>query len=328
VKPDKRILFISKGENASSTRYRALQFFPYFTQHGYMPSHVMASGGFVATLDTLWQASRADVVVVLRKTFPLPLLWLLRRVSRRLIFDMDDAVFCNSDGSPSATRMKRFSAIAKVSDYIFAGNQFLAEKSVMFNAAVGVIPTSLDVEKYNIAAEKPSNRIDLVWIGSRSTKKYLEFVLPALELSAARLPGLTLKIVADFDLPNSTLCSIPIAWSSECEGRELASAHIGIAPMIENDWTRGKCALKVLQYMAAGLPVVSSRAGVNAEIVQHGETGFLVTSPEEWADAIEQLALSPSLREKMGRAGRVVAVERYSRVRVFASMRDLLAKLN
>lgn len=322
--PGQRILFVSKGEKTSSTRYRALQFFPCFRTHGYLPSHVTASGGLHAVIDTLRQASRADIVVVLRKTFPLPLLWLLRRVSRRLIFDLDDAIFCNPDGSFSTTRMKRFAAMAKASDYIFAGNQFLAGKSAMFNAAVSVIPTGLEVKKYAVVANKPEDHIDLVWIGSRSTRKYLIDALPALELAAQRVPHLRLKIIADFDLPQAAMTTLAVPWDAATEAAELASSHIGIAPMRDDDWSRGKCALKVLQYMAAGLPVVSSHAGVNAEVVDDGQTGYLVTRPEDWAEAIARLAADQPLRCRMGALGQEKVRQRYAIPVVFDNISTLL----
>ena len=116
----RRLLFVSKGGDSSSTRYRALQYFPLWQAAGFEPLHVTASGGSRATLDMLRQASRADVVVVLRKTFARPLLWLLRRAARRLVFDFDDAVFCNTDGTSSRTRMARFAAMARACDHIFA----------------------------------------------------------------------------------------------------------------------------------------------------------------------------------------------------------------
>lgn len=319
-----RILFVSKGENTSSTRYRALQFFPAFRAQGYLPSHVTASGGLSAVFDTLRQARRADIVVVLRKTFPLPLLWLLRRVSRRLIFDLDDAIFCNPDGSFSATRMKRFAAMAKASDHIFAGNQFLAGKSAQFNAAVSVIPTGLDVQKYAVVSAKLEDHIDLVWIGSHSTRKYLIDALPALELAAQRVPNLRLKIIADFDLPQAAIPILAVPWTAATEALELASSHIGIAPMRDDDWSRGKCALKVLQYMAAGLPVVSSNAGVNAEVVAPGESGYLVSTPEEWAQAIQTLASDENLRLTMGNSGRNQVKHDYELGSIFARLKSVL----
>lgn len=324
---EKRILFISKGEGASSTRYRALQFFPLFMQKGWSPHHVSASGGLFAWCKTLQMAQQADVVVVLRKTFPAPMLWMLRKVSKRLMFDLDDAIFCNTDGTASHTRMNRFAAIARVCDHIFAGNAFLAEQSSRFNPAVSIIPTGLDTKKYACpSVEKPGNHVDLVWIGSQSTRKYLLDILPALEHAFQRCPGLRLKIIADFNLPDAQLPTIPIAWSEALEAEHLASAHIGLAPMRSDDWSRGKCALKVLQYMSARLPVISSKAGMNAEIVKQGESGLLVSTDEEWSAAIKQLAADETLRLSMGLAGQSLVKDSYDISVVFEKMISVMEK--
>jgi len=321
------LLFVSKGADSASTRYRALQFFPLWKAAGYAPAHVTASGGAGALLDMLRQARRADIVVVLRKTFPAPVLWLLRHVSRRLVFDFDDAIFCNTDGTPSRTRMARFAAMARACDRILAGNAFLAARAAAFNPAVTVVPTCVDAARYRIAAEPPAENVDLVWIGSRSTRKYLADALPCLAAAAQAVPTLRLKIVADFDLPGCGVATLPLAWREETEARELASAHIGIAPMRDDDWSRGKCALKVLQYMAAGLPVVSSDAGANAEAVAAGETGFLAKTPEEWAARIALLAGDAGLRRKMGEAGRRRVETDYSLEPVFERLRSAFAGL-
>jgi hypothetical protein len=130
-------------------------------------------------------ATAADIVVVLRKTFPGPLLWLLRRVSRRLVFDFDDAIFCNSDGTPSSTRMRRFAAMARACDHLLAGNGFLAGNGRRHNPAVTWCrPASTAAA--TPATTRSRDSFDLVWIGSRSTRKYLVEALPALRLAAAR----------------------------------------------------------------------------------------------------------------------------------------------
>jgi glycosyltransferase involved in cell wall biosynthesis len=307
----KSILFISKGIDSSATRYRALQFFPFLKSHGFTPKHVTASGGMFAILKTLWLASQSDTVVVLRKTFPAIITWLLRRVSKRLIFDLYDAIFCRSNGLPSKTRMNRFAHIVNASDHVFAGNQFLAETSLKFNDAVTVIPTCLDVTKYEVTIDKPDDYIDLVWIGSTSTSKYLRDILPSLEIASQKLGNLRLKIIADFDLHSTVMPILTITWSEEGEAKELASSHIGIAPMIDNDWTRGKCALKVLQYMAASLPVVSSNVGVNGEAVIDEKTGYLVNSPEQWITAISELTTNKKSIIEMGVAGHSRVKEHY-----------------
>ena len=185
----RRILFISKGDDSASTRYRALQFFPLLRQAGYAADHATAAGSPASYLDALRLAATADIVVVLRKTFPRPLLWLLRRASRKLVFDFDDAIFCNTDGTPSPTRMGRFGAMATACDHMFAGNRFLADNATRYNRAVTIVPTCIDTARYAGDHAKPDASFDLVWIGSRSTRKYLVESLPALRLATARVPG-------------------------------------------------------------------------------------------------------------------------------------------
>ncbi len=320
----KRILFISKGENSSSTRYRALQYFPYLRENGFRPVHATAAGGLLSLLAACRQAAEADAVVVLRKTFPGPFLWLLRYSARRLIFDFDDAIFCNTDGSPSATRMQRFSAMIKVCDHVMAGNEFLEDRAKALNHAVTQVPTALAVDRYAVSVDKPAGSVDLVWIGSSSTRKYLADILPWLRAAAVRIPGLRLKVIADFDLPDAGLPVIPIRWQADSEARELASAHIGIAPMRDDDWSRGKCALKVLQYMAAGLPVVSSGCGANARIVEEGRNGFLADDAETWVNRIANLAVDAGLREAMGAAGRQKVTSNFDIQPVYQRLRSVL----
>lgn len=324
----RRILFISKGDDSASTRYRALQFFPLLQRAGYAASHATAAGRPDVYLRALRFAAAADIVVVLRKTFPGPVLWLLRRVSRKLVFDFDDAIFCNTDGTPSPTRMRRFSGMASVCDHLFPGNRFLADKAAHYNPAITIVPTSIDTVRYAGDYPKPQDSFDLVWIGSRSTRKYLLEALPALRLAAARVPHLRLKIIADFDLPEAGLTTLAIPWSAETEARELGSAHLGIAPMRDDEWSRGKCALKVLQYMAAGLPVVSSDAGANAEAIVPGETGYLVGDHESWAERIAQLAADAALRDRMGNEGRCRVCADYSIERVLSRMIEVFGVLS
>ena len=308
----KSILFISKGEHAASTRYRALAYFEALRASTWHPVHIAARSDPLSRIELLHRASRADVVVVLRKTFSLPFFGLLRLCSKYLILDLDDAIFCRSNGKPSRTRQKRFAHVARRCQQIWAGNVYLADTARRYNGTVSILPTSLVPEKYAIEAKKNADRIDLVWIGSSSTRKYVEAALPVLERLADCFASLRLKIVADFQLPSQHLDTVSIPWSEDVESEALSSAHIGIAPMPDTPWTRGKCGLKVLQYMAAGLPVVSSPAGVNGEIVEHAATGFLAESPEEWQTAVKKLIRDPDLRRRMGKAGRKRVIERYS----------------
>jgi len=308
----KSILFISKGEHAASTRYRALAYFDGLRASTWDPVHLTARNTPLSRMKLLRRASQADVVVILRKTFGTPFFRLLRLCSKYLILDLDDAVFCRSNGKPSRTRQKRFAHMARHCQQIWAGNNYLADTARSHNPAVTVLPTSLVPEKYAMDMKKPADVVDLVWIGSSSTRGYLEAALPALERLAESFSHLRLKIVADFHLPSRHLHIVPVPWSEDVESEALSSAHIGIAPMPDTPWTRGKCGLKVLQYMAASLPVVSSPAGVNGEIVKHGTTGFLARGAEEWEAAIERLIRDPDLGTRMGEAGHKRVLENFA----------------
>jgi glycosyltransferase involved in cell wall biosynthesis len=298
------VLFLSKGESSASTRYRALQYFPLLQTAGWSPRHRNMNVGLWQRLTLLGEARQADVVVVLRKTFAGWYLWLLRRAARRLVFDFDDAIFVRSNGEPSRLRLNRFRRMMRQCDQVWAGNGYLARQAGRYNRSVLQLPTALDVSKYPISVNKPADSIDLVWIGSRATRKYLETILPVLERLAQQQPDLRLKIIANFDLDTVHLNTLPVQWQEATEATELASSHIGIAPMLENDWTRGKCALKVLQYMAAGLPVVASPAGINRDIVTDNVTGYLASNDEQWQQCLLQLIENPDLRAQLGSAGR------------------------
>lgn len=323
---DKQILFISKGEHSASTRYRALSYFEPLRSNGWEPLHITAHG-ILPHVKLLNMAKQSEVVVVLRKTFSLPFLRLLRLCSKNLVFDLDDAVFCRSDGEPSKSRQMSFEKVTSICEQVWAGNLYLAEMAGQYNEAVKILPTSLDYRKYLPEVEKNPDHFDLVWIGSRSTQKYLKECLPVLESLSETILNLRLKIVADFDLPTKRLKTVAVPWSDEVEAVALASAHVGIAPMSDDPWTKGKCGLKVLQYMAAGLSVVSSPAGVNREIVQEGITGFLAENPDDWQKAIDRLFHDSDLRNAMGKAGQKRIIEHFSVDTTFRKMSECLNSL-
>jgi len=306
------ILFISKGSSSASTRYRALTYFSYLQAADWQPQHITATSNLLDRAKLLNCAAHADVVVILRKTFSPIFLYVLRYFSKHIIFDFDDAIFVRSNGQPSALRMKRFKRMMKLCDRVWAGNAYLAESARPFNTNVSVLPTSVDIKKYYIHPDKPENNIDLVWIGSSSTRKYLLNLLPVLETLAQQYPQIRLKIIADFDLTTESIKTLPIQWSEKIETAELTSSHIGLAPMIDNPWTRGKCALKVLQYMASGLPVVSSPSGLNKDVISHEETGYLANTDSEWLSSLEILITDPGLREHIGASGQEYAEQNFS----------------
>ena len=318
----KRIVFISKSIQSPSTRYRVFDYYPYWQQAGWEPSHWVASSNPFVFIKILNAARKSDCVVVLRKTFNALLLFLLRKCSKKLIFDFDDAIFANDDGSPSKLRDKRFEKMMQMVDEAWGGNVYLVDQAKRWCSQTKVLPTSVEPSIYAHEFKKPTEFFDVVWIGSRSTRRYLEGILPMMEQAAKLIPQMRLKVIADFNITSDRFPIVSIPWSIENETKELISSHVGIAPLVDNVWTRGKCALKVVQYMAAGLPVVSSAVGANQDLVINNKTGFLVNNPDDWANSLKQLKENPSLRESLGSNARQHVISNYSLQATFHKMLD------
>ena len=318
----RRIVFVSKSHDAPSTRYRALAFGPRFEQAGWQVEHVEADD-FSVVVD---RAKQADATIVLRRRFGPIAAGRLRRAARRLIYDIDDAVFTKADGSTSAKRRRGFDRMCRLADAVWAGNGYLAERAGQVGQNVTVIPTSIDPRKYVHDFTKPADTFDAVWIGSSSTRVYLERLLPTLEQAVARVPHLRLKIVADFSLACSKLPIVAVPWSAAGEAAAVGSSHVGLGPLTDDPWTRGKCGLKLLQYMAAGLAVVADDVGANGEIVTDA-TGVRCRSTDDWIEGLSRLAGDADRRQSMGEAGRQRVAERYSVDAAFALMQAQLAQL-
>jgi glycosyltransferase involved in cell wall biosynthesis len=292
-------------------RYRLAAFRSSFESAGHALELRALPRGWWGRLRTGSDLGPADVVIVQRRLLPAWQLRLLRRRVRRLAFDFDDAVWLRDSYSPkgfdSFRRRRRFAAAVRAADLVVAGNRHLAEQAARFAepANVCVIPTCVDPSRYPVAEHhRVGVDTQLVWVGSSSTLRGLEAARPILEAVGARLPGLTLKLVCDRFARFRGLTVLERPWTEAGEADEIAFADVGVAWVPDDPWSRGKCGLKVLQYMAAGLPVVANPVGVQAELVRSGETGFLATTPAEWAEAVARLARDPELRRRMGRAGR------------------------
>jgi glycosyltransferase involved in cell wall biosynthesis len=251
---------------------------------------------------------------------------LLRRHARRLIYSIDDAVMyhANRVGVFSQWRTtRRFEATARVLDHVVAGNEYLAAMFRERGRVVTVLPTCLDPSHYRVKEHADVTPINLVWIGSSSTLPYVERHVDAIRAAAARVP-LKLITIADRTLSDAGFAVEHVPWSEQTEADALVRGDIGIAPTPCDRWTLGKCGFKIIQYMAAGLPAIASPVGANAEIVRVGETGMLADTPQQWADAIEQLARDIELRRRMGRAARDVAEREYSLTRAAETWAQLL----
>jgi glycosyltransferase involved in cell wall biosynthesis len=260
---------------------------------------------------------RGSSVILQRFLLPGWQLALLRRTVRNLFFDFDDAVFLRDSfsqkGMYHAGRLRRFTATLRACDAVVAGNGFLAEQAARWagERRVHLVPTCVDPARY-LPCSRPASGDEMVWIGTASTLRGLLTASELMENLGRDNPGLRLKVICDRFPTFRHLGVVGCPWSQATEAEELTSADVGISWMPDDPWSRGKCGLKILQYMAAGLPVVANPVGIHAELVRHGETGYLASSTAQWQQAISRLRGDPGLRQRMGLAGRWRFESRYS----------------
>lgn len=297
-------------------RYRLRAYEPWFAAAGISMTYAPLPRSFFARQRLF--ASLQGANVILQRRLLDGWSWkTLRRNAARIAFDFDDAVWLRDSyagrGLTSWRRARRFRRTVRGADVILAGNSVLAAAAERHVHAerVRVMPTCVNPDNYRTATHKDRNCIRLVWIGSSSTMHGLERIADLLNLIGSRLPGVSLRVICDRTIALDRLPVEFVPWTGEAEAEALAGADIGIAWQPDDDWSRGKCGLKVLQYMAAGLPVIANPVGVHREMIHAGRNGYLAETPTEWIRAISLLT-QPELRRRFGRFGRDMVERQYS----------------
>lgn len=290
----------------------------------------------------LWERRRllrwADVTVLHQVKLSAPEARLLAALTRRRVFDVDDAIYVRKPrrlGEPageSPWRRRKFAATCRWVDAVAAGNEVLAGVARVSSPDVVILPTSIDAAGYAIRGTVPAAQginaaPTIAWIGSPENLVYLEMIRPAIERLSRRFSGLTLRVICSRfpDWPGVNVERV--AWSAATEAASLSTAQIGVMPLSDDEWARGKCAFKLLQYMAAGLPCVASPIGANVEAVLDGVTGFHARTEVEWQSALARLLESPTLRVRFGAAGLAHVEARYAMRAYQADYVSLLTRL-
>ena len=233
-----------------------------------------------------------------------------------VIFDFDDAVYL-AHGSGANRLFDRFKFPAKIaalcgsSQAVSAGSAYLAEWAGQHTNRVSVVPTSIDLARYAPRGAERGARPIIGWTGSATSLSHLEASAPMLQRFLAA-HDVELRVVSNRQPRIPGVRAVWRPWAPATEVEEIRAFDIGIKPLPDDEWSRGKCPMKELQYMALGLPVVCSAIGGSREAVRHEETGFLVTNEDAWIEALSRLVDSSDLRHRMGRAGRRIVEERYS----------------
>jgi glycosyltransferase involved in cell wall biosynthesis len=321
-----RVLFLTQfDERGASSRCRVYQYLPGLRERGI---EATALAELPPVRELVRSARAAEVVYVQKRRLPLPLLLRLRRAATALVFDFDDAIWlqCRPGGgvrpAPAVKRL-RLAAILRLADRVVAGNRYLEAYARRFSRSVTVLPTPVDLGRFSRSAQltvhsaqpehSPSSpcavrrelcAVKLGWVGHADNLPYLRDLEPVFHRLAGEFPGLTLRVVSSAPYRESALPVENVTWSLACESACFSDFEIGLMPLPDDPWTRGKCSYKALEYMAAGLPAVCSPVGMNRDVVRDGETGFLAGDAAAWVDALRRLIREPALRARMGAAGR------------------------
>lgn len=238
---------------------------------------------------------------------------LLRRAASGYVFDFDDALPFRDSTSASFDswqRRARFRRMVAGAARVVAGNHYLAGLARPYNGNVAVAPTAVDLGPYRERFE-PALEPVVCWIGTAVNLTYLKPILPALARVRVGGTAAKLKLVCDQFVEHPGLEILRKPWRLEDEASDLMSSHVGIMPLADDPWTRGKCALKILQYFAASLPVVCSPVGSNLSVVEQGRNGYFASDEGEWIQRLEELLSDESKRRAFGAEGRALVEERY-----------------
>lgn len=342
-----RVLAISPiPEEGAGCRFRIAHYIPYLEAHGfnvtlltlfstdffrrvYRPGHLLAKSVVFAglALRHLWALRRVreyDVVFIYRELFPVGpafVEWLMSLPGcPPIVFDFDDAIFLPSvsEANRLIAALKTPSKVATIvrrSAEIVVGNDYLGAYARQFNPAVTVIPTSVDTTMFKPApAALPRDAAAPVvgWIGSPTTASYILGLAPVLQRVAAQHPFvLNVSGTGEPVTMPGVRVENPV-WQLSGEIDLFRGCDVGVYPLVDDAWAKGKCGFKAIEFMACGVPVVASAVGVNREIIEDGVNGFLATTDNEWVEKLGRLIAEPALRARFAAAGRRTIEERYS----------------
>jgi glycosyltransferase involved in cell wall biosynthesis len=334
-----KIILLSRYSNlGASSRYRSYQYLPFLLKDGIevtsMPilddtylqakydhqrtSPLNIAVSYTKRLISLFQIKKYNLVWIEYELFPSLPAWYETITGKKQPFylvDYDDAIFHRYDRHPNPIIRKllgkKIDRVMASAAIVTVGNSYLAQRAIEAGAKrVEIIPTVIDLDRYPVRSPHSNEKFTIGWIGSPSTTKHFQLLESAFHsISQHR----EIKVVAigasNIQMPGVDLNIIP--WQEATEVQELQKLDVGVMPLMDEPWEKGKCGFKLIQYMAAGLPCIASPVGVNTEIIEDGVNGFLASTPEEWVSAFQTLMGNPDLRKQMGAAGRKKVEKEY-----------------
>lgn len=356
----KKLLFVAlhRHGRSPSQRFRFEQFMPFLEENGwqcdyahlldaeddkifyspgtYAKKAAVVLKGFKQRIKDLKSANDYDIIFIQRETFIAGTTYFERKYAKskaKIVYDFDDAIWMLdiSDANKKLSFLKDPSKTKKIialSDHILAGNQYLSDYASQFNDSVEIIPTVVDTDYFKTSITKSKDQVTLGWSGSQTTAKHFNEAKNWLPKIVAKY-GNRVRVMAicERDLQMEGVNIEMVAWKREEEVSELDQIDIGIMPLPNDEWSKGKCGFKGIQYMSMSKACVMSPVGVNPEIVSHGENGFLANTDDQWFDIVSELIENADLRKRIGEAGRKTIEEKYSLIAVRGQLLSSLENL-
>ena len=274
-------------------------------------------GGYARRLRQLAKLQDYDVAYVFREAAFLPPTFLEKAIARRMafVYDFDDAIYLPATSAANASlrflkSASKASTLCRLAAHVTVGNSHLANYAKLHARAVTTIPSTIDTTSYVPGPRRTSAVPVIGWTGSATTLPYLEEILPALRTLCSSF-DFELRVIGG-RLSDGGLRVTCVPWSADSEVEDLRAIDIGLMPLPDDEWTRGKCGMKALQYMGLAIPAVVSPVGANAEIIRDGHNGFHARTHEDWVARLASLIRDPFLRMRLGAAGRETVEKEYS----------------
>jgi len=339
MKKTKVFIFTKYNYRGASSRVRTYQYLPYLKTHGFqfvvaplLDDNYLKSlyttgrrplssilRGYFRRISYLLTSFHYDLIWIEKELFPwLPALGekLLKLARVPYVVDYDDAIFHQYDlhPNPLVRRFlgKKIDAVMQNAALVLVGNEYLASRATKAGARrVEILPSAVDLERYPKVRVRESEIFTIGWIGTPLTARYLQVIHPALQ-KVCKERNVRLMLVGSGPVKLEGIPTEIYPWSEESEVSLIQTFNVGIMPLLDTPWEQGKCGYKLIQYMACIKPVVASPVGVNKKIIDHGINGFLASTCDDWITALIKLQKDPSLRKRMGEAGRQKVEAEYS----------------
>ncbi|HOJ42559.1 MAG TPA: glycosyltransferase family 4 protein [Syntrophorhabdaceae bacterium] len=310
-----KISFLIQGFHVAASRYRVIQYLPFFQSTGIDYDVREFPKDFKGWIEYLKGIKSFDTVFIQRKRVPLPVLLYLKQKKKKTIYDFDDAVMFRNSLAKNPYSLRRrlsFKRMLTYTDMVIAGNNFLKKEAQKYHDNVKVLPTPIDGDRYTQKEYGENEIVNIGWIGDHGSIHYMESYKDVWEDIGNNYKNVMLTIICDTFIETRFIKLNRVPWRYETEVEELKKLDIGVMPLFNDLWSMGKCGYKIIQYMGAGVATVCTPVGINMDVVEDGVNGFWAQTKRDWVEKLSILIEDRDLRISMGKEGRKKVINGYT----------------